>query len=135
MKCKVSMLKASSKNFKAMHAAGVKAAAVAGSFVLLDNEDETFTVLGVTAGGNTVDISDVATLEVVSDNTSILTVDPPVGMTSAMHAVGPLGTANLSVTATWNDGSLGPFSFTLPGEVKAGPVGGVVIDLGPPTSH
>jgi hypothetical protein len=105
------------------------------AFNLVDNGDDTFTVVGLDKAGNQVDISSAATIAVVSDNTSILTVDPPVGMTSAMHAAGPLGTANLNITATWNDGSLGPFSFTLPVTTVAGAASGVEIQLGTPTTH
>lgn len=105
------------------------------AFNLLNNGDDTFTVLGVDAAGNTLDISAVATLAVSSDAPAILTVDQPVGMTSAMHAVGPLGTANITATATWNDGSIGPFSFTLPVTVQSGGPTGIVIVPGTPTSH
>lgn len=104
-------------------------------FQLQDNGDDTFTVLGVDAGGNTADISSIATLTATSDNPSVLTVDTPVGMTSAMHAVGPLGSANITAVATWNDGSIGPFTVTLPVTVIAGPVTGVVIVPGTPTVH
>ncbi len=109
------------------------------SFVLLDNEDDTYTVSGIDAASNPVDISAVASLTPAptSDNTSVLTVDAPgaapANMTFAVHAVGPLGTANVLATATWNDGSLGPFSFTLPTTVQAGPAGGIEIIPGAPT--
>jgi hypothetical protein len=108
------------------------------SFVMLDNEDDTYTVSGIDAAGNPVDISAVATLTPAptSDNTSVLTVDAPDPanpMTFAVHAVGPLGVANVLATATWNDGSLGPFSFTLPTTVQAGPAGGIEIIPGTPT--
>jgi hypothetical protein len=105
------------------------------NFQLQDNGDDTCTVLGVDAGGNTADISAVATIVVTSDAPTILTVDPPVGMTFAMHAVGPLGAANVTAVATWNDGSKGPFTFTLPVTVVAGPATGVVIVPGTPTVH
>jgi hypothetical protein len=108
------------------------------SFVLLDNEDDTFTVNGIDAVGNPVDISAVASLTPAptSDNTSVLTVgpiDPASPMAFPVAAVGPLGVANVTATATWNDGSLGPFAFTLPVTVQAGPAGGIEIVPGTPT--
>jgi hypothetical protein len=126
----VSILKASSPKAKTL-----KAKAGPTNFILLDNEDDTFTVMGVDKAGYPVDISTVATIVVTSDNTAILTVDPPVGMTSAMHAVGPIGSCNLDVVATWNDGSLGPFSFALPINTQASSAGGIEIVPGVPTSH
>lgn len=112
-----------------------KGALKAGDFILIDNQDDTFTVVGVDAQGQPVDISGVATLEVTSDNVSVLTVDPPNGMTSAMHAVGPVGSANINAVATWTDGSIGPFNFTLPVTVASGGAVGVIIQPGIPTSH
>src|SRR5437016_255731 len=103
------------------------------AFNLQDNGDDTLSVFGVDAAGNQVDISSVATLSISSDNTALLTVDAPVGMTSAMHAVGPTGMCNLNATATWNDGSIGPFSFTLPINITSGPAGSIVITPGTPT--
>ena len=105
------------------------------SFILLDNQDDTCTVVGVSAAGNPVDISAIASLTPApsSDNAGVLTVDPPSGMTFAMHAVGPVGTANVMATATWNDGSKGPFSFTLPVSVQAGGATGIKIVPGTPT--
>ncbi len=131
MQCKLlgkkSKLKA--KTLKGTMAAGVD------SFGLLDNEDGSFSVLGVSGGGNTVDISDVATLAVTSADTSIITVDPPTGMTFVAKAVKPAGTADVEAVATWNDGSKGPFAETLHGEVKAGPVTGIVVDFTGVTPH
>lgn len=103
------------------------------AFNLSDNGDDTLTVLGVDAAGATLDISSVATLTISSDNTQLLTVDPPVGMTSAMHAVGPVGSCNLLATATWSDGSIGPFMFTLPINLVAGGATGILIQPGTPT--
>jgi hypothetical protein len=114
--------------------AGLKAGPVV-NFQLVDNGDDSCQVLGVDAAGNTADISAVATITVSSDATNILTVDPPVGVTFAMHAVGPLGAANVTAVATWTDGSKGPFTFTLPVTVIAGPVSGVQIVPGTPTVH
>lgn len=106
------------------------------NFILVDNEDDTFEIQGTDTQGNRVDISSVATAVVSSDNESVLAVDAPTGMTSAMHTVGSppaLGSANITAVVTWNDGSLGPFTVTLPVSVVTGPVGGVVITPGVPT--
>ena len=134
MKCSVTL----SKKGKGVQAAPkAKAGDVGPAIVLLDNQDNTFTVLGTTKGGNQVDISALATFNPapVSDNTGVLTVDPPVGMTDAFHAVGPVGSANIDFTIVFNDGSIGPFPITLPATVSAGPVSGVTVTLGTPTSH
>ena len=108
-------------------------------FTLADNGDDTATVWGTDAAGNLADISAVATIAVTSSDTTIITVDPPSGVTFAMHATGKLSTpgtpVNIAVVATWKDGSIGPFNFTLPVDVVAGPVSGVIIVPGTPTSH
>jgi hypothetical protein len=109
-------------------------------FNLQDNGDATFTVLGVDAAGNTVDVSTVATLTASSDNTATVTVDAPVGMTSAIHAptapapaVG--ATANVTLTVTWNDGSVGPFTITWPISIGGSAVSGITVVPGTPTVH
>ena len=107
----------------------------AGDFILVDNQDDTCTVQGTDAGGNPVDISSVATITAASSDTSKLTVDPPSGMTFAMHAVGPLGHSDVTVVATWNDGSIGPFTATLPVDIIAGGPTGIQIVPGTPTVH
>ncbi len=115
----------------ALHAKG----SLISSFVMFDNDDDTFTVSGVDAAGNPVDISAVASLTPAptSDNPSVLTVGPPVGMTFPVAAAGPLGVANVTATATWGDGSLGPFAFTLPVTIQAGAAGGIEIIPGTPS--
>lgn len=104
------------------------------NYLLQDNEDGSFTILGADAAGAQVDISAVATLDPppTSDNTAILTVDPPSGMTVACHGVLP-GQALVTVTATWGDGSVGPYVITVPVEVKAGPVTGLAVTFGTPS--
>ena len=113
-----------------------KAGAPLASFNIQDNQDDTYTVSGVDAAGAAVDISAVATLTPAptSDNTASLTVDAPTGMTFAVHGLLP-GVANVLATATWTDGSIGPFAFTLPTTVTAGPAGGIVITPGAPTAR
>ncbi len=107
---------------------------------LQDNGDDTFTVMGVDSAGNTVDISAVATMTVTSDNTGTVTVDPPVGMTSAIHvptAPAPKvsATANVTITVTWTDGSVGPFTIVWPINITGSPATGIVVTPGVPTVH
>jgi hypothetical protein len=135
-KCTLTKKSAMKKSAMAPHAAGPVI-----DFQLVDNEDSTCTVLGVDSVGNTVDISAVATLTPPpsSSDPAILTVDLPNGMTFAVHAVGPLSTpgtpVTVTVTATWNDGSKGPFTFDLPVDVVAGGATGIMVVPGTPTPH
>ena len=122
--------------------AGKKSSKAAGpvvGFNLQDNGDLTYTVFGVDAAGSQADISTVATLTASSDATDVVTVDAPVGMTGAIHAATPApavgATANISLTATWNDGSIGPFTITWPQTIIAGPVTGIEVQPGTPTVH
>jgi hypothetical protein len=108
--------------------------ATGGAFNIQDNQDNTLTVFGVDAAGAQVDIAGVATIEVTSDNTAALTVDPPTGMTCAFHGVAP-GTGNINIRATWGDSSIGPFDFVLPFTCVAGPATGIDVTLGTPTSR
>ena len=78
-------------------------------FVLYDNQDDTMTVEGVRQDGAAADISSVATLAVASSDPAVLSADTPEGMTCKVHGLTP-GTATLTFTATWNDGSQ---SFTI----------------------
>lgn len=102
------------------------------NFQMQDNQDDTCTVSGVDAAGAAVDISGVASLSVASGNPAVLTVDSPVGMTFTMHGVAP-GTADVTVTATWNDGSTGPFTFVLPTTESGSPATGITVTPGVPT--
>lgn len=104
------------------------------SYGLQDNQDGSVTVWGVDAAGATVDISTVATLTPapVSDNTAVLTVDAPVGMTCVYHGVAP-GEANVTLVATWNDGSVGPFTITDPCVVSGSAATGLAITHSTPT--
>jgi len=107
------------------------------NYGLLDNEDGSFTILGLRADGTTADISAIASLTPppVSDNPAVLTVDPPAGMTDQCHGLSA-GTANVACTATWNDGSVGPFNLTVPCTVAAhppGPITGLAVTFGVPT--
>jgi hypothetical protein len=102
---------------------------------MFDDQTSTFTVYGITAAGNPVDISGVAKLLPVpaSSAESIVTVDPPDGMSFKVTAVGPLGDSVIAVTATWNDGSVGPFEFDQPVTIKADPNSATGITVVPGT--
>lgn len=107
------------------------------AFELHVGDDGSVTIFGVNDQSNQVDISGVATLGVVSNNTSIVTVDTPVGMTFNEHAVA-VGDAAVTCTATWNDGSIGPFSADDNLSVVAnppGPVTGLSIQHNSVTPH
>ena len=106
-------------------------------FQLVDNGDTTCTVRGVDKAGNPVDIFGVATIAVTSSDPSKVTVDPPSGLTFGMHAVGPLTASPvvINTVATWNDGSVGPFSFDLKVTTVAGPAGDIVVVPGDVTMH
>ena len=118
--------------------AAIKAGASVADFVLIDNQNDTCSIFGVDAGGQQVDISSVATLAVTSSDPTIITVTVT-GMTFKMVATGKLsvpGTpVNLVATATWTAGGVGPFSFTLPCDVVAGAVTGIVIVPGTPVAN
>jgi hypothetical protein len=110
------------------------------AFNLQDNGDLTYTVFGVDSVGAQSDISAVATLAAASDNTAVLTADAPVGMTGAVHtptapAPTPGQTANLTLTATLNDGNVGPFTIVWPFTIIAGGVTGITVQPGTPTVH
>ena len=128
-KCKVFFIRKGAKN---MAKAGGKA--TADVLVLVDNQDDTVSIFGQDSQGAQVDISSVATLAVTSGDTTVLTVDPPTGMTFQMHGVKP-GHSDVAITATWNDGSIGPFSATLPCDIIAGPATSLVIVPGVPVAR
>ncbi len=109
----------------------------AGGFQFQNNGDDTCTVFGVDAAGNQIDISGVASLTPAptSSDATIVSVDAPTGMTFAMHAKGPLGSVVITATATWTDGSIGPFAFSLPVDVVSGGPVGIMIVPGTPTVH
>ena len=120
---------------------GAPAKAKAGAvvdFQIVDNGDTTCTVMGVDAAGATLDISAIASLTPAptSSDPTLVTVDAPAGMTFGMHAVKisvPGSPVQVTATATWNDGSIGPFTFTLPVDVIAGGATGITIVVGPVT--
>jgi hypothetical protein len=102
------------------------------SFNLVDNGNGSFTVVGVDAAGNQVDISAIATLTAVSDTPTVITVSVTSGsMTFQVAAATPApavgSTANITLTATWNDASIGPFSTVIQGTIQAGNVVGIAV--------
>jgi hypothetical protein len=137
-KLKVSFVKKSAVPPKMRAAApgAPRKAATGTDFIIQDDETGTCTVFGVDSTGAQVDISAVATLAVTSSDPTKLSVAAPVGMTFAETAVAvsmPGTSVVLTAVATWNDGSLGPFTITLPCDVVAGPVTGLVIVPATPT--
>lgn len=104
------------------------------NFVIFDNQNDTFSVQGVDQGGNAVDISGVATITVVSSDPTIGTVATPTGMTFAFSAVAP-GATTVTVTATWTDGSVGPFTFDVPVTVSGTAAVGLKVTPGTPVAR
>jgi hypothetical protein len=90
--------------------------------VLLDTEKSGFTLFGVNAAGNRIDISGVASLTPppVSSDTGVLTIGTVSGMHVDVVSVAA-GTVTVEATATWNDGSTGPFVIEIAGTVKQDP--------------
>src|ERR1017187_5847022 len=111
------------------------------AFGMIDNQDSTVTVSGINSDTPPVisDLSAVATLGTpVSSDPTMVTADAPQGMTFMEHALA-VGSPSVAVTATWNDGSLGPFEYTdnltitAPPPPPQGPVTGLVVTHGAPT--
>lgn len=72
--------------------------------VIMDNEDESYTIGATDSTGGDVDITGVATLTANSSNVTVMTVDPASGFTVQTHALSA-GTCVLTFVASWNDGS------------------------------
>ncbi len=129
-------VKLTKKSSSKLAAKGAKADP--GVFNLQDNGDDTFTVTGVDAAGNAVDISTTATMTATSDAPLVVTVDAPTGLTSAIHAAVPApavgATANITLVVTMTDGS-GVFSVVWPQSIIAGPVSGIIVTPGVPSVH
>lgn len=104
-------------------------------FNLADNGNGTYTVQGTTQGGNNVDISAVATLAVSSATPAIAAAALTTGMNFSVTAATPApaigATVAVTLTATWNDGSVGPFTIVVTYTVIASPVTGITVQ---PTS-
>jgi hypothetical protein len=113
------------KGAKMAGAVAAKGAKATGDlFTITDLGGGTLSVTGHdAAGAGGIDISNVATLTVTTTDGTV-SVDPPVGMTCTVHGVKP-GTATLTVTATWNDGSIGPFSIAVTATITTSAVTGL----------
>jgi hypothetical protein len=100
------------------------------TFNLVDNGNNSYTVVGVDAAGAQVDISGVATLAAVSSDPTVMTVTTN-GMSFTVTAATPppaVGSqATITLTATWNDGSIGPFTATIQGTITGGAVIGIEV--------
>jgi len=122
------------KSAKKMAATNAKA--VVGNFLIFDNEDSTVTVTGADAAGNAVDIAAVAKIAVTSGDPAVVSVDPPTGMTFVLHALKPTvagSPAVITIVATWNDGSVGPFTASLPLDITGTVATGLIVTPGTPT--
>jgi hypothetical protein len=133
----VQLFKKSHSAAKAMLAASPVKAKVGDpvpNFAIFDNEDGTFSIFGTSPSNPKIDISSVATLTTVSSDTTLVTVDPPTGFTDAFHAL-KAGNPIITATATWNDGSKGPFSLDLPLVITTDPnsATGLGVTFGTPT--
>lgn len=131
-KASCTLVKAS-HSMKAAAKASVTTKLATGVFQLLDGGSGSFTTLGVDSATppNQVDISGVATETVVSDDPNLV-VGAVTGMTVVLTAP-PTGaaTANVTFTATWNDGSVGPFSFVAAVSYSGGAITGITVIQNP----
>jgi hypothetical protein len=124
----------SPKGAKKAMASAPKAAAGPVSDLLTDLQDQLFTANGVDKQGSPVDISAVATLTCVSDAPAIFSVDPAAGQTVQGHAL-LAGSANLTFTETWKDGSIGPFTWVQPVTVSGSAAVGFTVTPGTPVTR
>jgi hypothetical protein len=126
-KATVTLTKAKTGGVKATQKA--KVGDVIPNFELLLDQNGNILFQGKTQGGATVDISAVATLTAVPADPTLL-VETVTGMTLNSKAQGKVtvpGTpTNVVCTITWNDGSVGPFSITVPFDIANDPVVGIV---------
>lgn len=105
------------------------------SFELHTTEDGGVTIFGVNDQSNQVDLTNVVTLTVTSSDPTVATASTPTGTTFIESGV-KVGSTIFTITATWNDGSVGPFSILDPVDVTLpapGPVTGLVLVHGTPT--
>jgi hypothetical protein len=117
-------------------AAKAAAAAAPVGFSLQEGTGDTVTVNVVDGGGNVIDPASLSvTLAVTSDTPATLAVAAPVGLTYKESAPGPVGTANVTVVATFATGGFGPFSFSYPVTVAAGGPAGITITHGAPVAN
>jgi hypothetical protein len=103
-----------------------------GAFVIVDNGSGDFQVMGADAAGFPVDISSVATITSVSQDAGKLTANVTGANTFHVAGVAPGSGVIVLVTATWNDGSIGPFSVNQPFDITGGPAVGITVTPLPP---
>jgi hypothetical protein len=85
-----------------------------------------YLVNGTNAAGDLIDISAVATTAETSSDTTVATVASTGAATFAVQGI-KVGTVTVTVTANWNDGSIGPFTAPVTFTVTAGGVTGLVV--------
>jgi hypothetical protein len=99
--------------------------------LFVDETGKSFTVFGINAMGNPVAISSVASITATSANPAVATVGAPVGASFSIAAAVPNpapGVADtVTVVATWNDGSVGPFTLTITFNTVADPILGLIL--------
>ena len=126
---------------KAMAKAPLKASP--NDFGLVDNGDETASIVGVDAAGNPAPLDPaVFTLTIASDTPAVVTVDNT-GLTFGEHAAVPApavnATAGITVTVTgtvpWADGTTTPKTLNWTDTILAGPAANVAIQRGPVSVH
>jgi len=123
---------------KAPLKAAAKGVGVGPDFILIDNQNDTATVAGIDSVGNPTTLDpNIVSITVSSSDMTILTVGTPTGLTFPFSTTGKLSVPGtpvvLTATATWSDGSVGPFTGTLPVDVVAGPTSGVIVIPATPT--
>lgn len=118
---------------KKMAANNMKADPGAFGLVVGNPNGTQVTIMGTRANGETVDISGVASLAVTSSDESVATA----AVSGMQYNISLLkaGDVTFHVVATWNDGSVGPFSIDDPcsvADAPPGPVTGLVATHGTP---
>ncbi len=101
--------------------------------VIGDDQQATLTVALVDAAGFPIPNGDtLATLSASSSDATLLTFDPPTGLTDHYNGLKP-GTITATLVITANDGSFGPFTIEQPGTVNVGAPNAATVDWGVPT--
>jgi len=95
-----------------------------------------FTVRGVNAGGQKVDISGVATLTASTSDATVFNPAAPVGMLVTVKPAAPPPAVGakcvITCVATWGDGSVGPFTLEVTETAVQDPVVGLTADASNP---
>jgi len=102
------------------------------SFTIVDDPGKpgSYIVMGVDAAGDLLDISGVATITATDDGSGNVTttVTGPVNFAVQGNKITPAGSpATVSLVATWNDNSVGPFPATCSFTVTAGAAAGLAV--------